>query len=156
MAKERTTSAVAAEPKKGRYRVAVRGYPIVGYPDGDKVLSRLPVELHYRQRKADEFGELIDGWHTAESLREKFGVEKIPDDWQRRRRVRTDLSPVLFVAAIVAADTEFEARAVFCDLYGLRDTDGGNWDVTHAPEGSPLGPCDPFKDRGIKGLLKSA
>lgn len=143
-------SAAPAESTKGRFRVAIKGYPVMGFVDRDrKVHSRLPVETHYRRRAADVDSDVPDGWHTERQLRDSYGLPEVPRDFRRRKRVRMDLTSALFEGAVVAADSEHEARAVFCATYGVKDTLADNWKVRKCGAEEPVGPYGPKKIRGL-------
>jgi hypothetical protein len=139
-------------PTKGRFKVAVKGYPVTGFVDRDKkVHPRLPVETHYRRRSTDVDSDIPDGWHTARQLQDEFGLREIPKEFRSRKRVSMDLTSALFEGAVVAADSEHEARAVFMKTYGLNDTAASNWKVKRAGADEPIGPYGPKK---LRGLLK--
>lgn len=141
----------AAAPNKGRFRVVVKGYPVTGFVDQDKrVHARQPVEVHYRRPAKEVDSEIPDGWHTERQLRDSFGfVGEIPKEWRRRKRVRMDLTSALFEGAVVAADFDHEAQAVFMKTYGLNGTAQENWKIKRTLDTDPLGPFGPKKLRGL-------
>jgi hypothetical protein len=152
MAKSVQNAAPPNEPaaKAGRFRVAVKGYPVMGFVDGDKrAHAKLPIETHYRRRAADVDSDIPDGWHTERQLRDVYGLKEIPKDFRSRKRVRMDLTSALFEGAVVAADSEHEAREVFSKTYGLNDTAASNWKVRKAGAEEPIGPYGPKKLRGL-------
>jgi hypothetical protein len=138
-------------PVKGRFKVAVRGYPVMGFVDSDKkVHPKLPVETHYRRPAKDVDSDVPDGWHTERQLRESYGIKgPIPEGFRSRKRVRMDLTSALFEGAVVAADSDHEARDVFMKTYGLNDTAASNWKVKKAGADEPIGPYGPKKLRGL-------
>lgn len=154
MAKSVQNAAPSTEPavKAGRFRVAVKGYPVMGFVDRDrKAHPSLPLETHYRRPAKDVDSDVPDGWHTERQLREEYGLAEIPKDFRKRKRVRMDLTSALFEGAVVEADSEHEARAVFMKAYGLKDTAAGNWKVSRCSADEPVGPYGPKK---LRGLLK--
>lgn len=142
--------AAAGTPSKGRFKVSVKGYPVMGYVDSDKkVHSRLPVETHYRRPAKEVDSDVPDGWHTARQLKESYGLPEVPKEFRSRKRVCMNLTSALFEGAVVAADSEHEARDKFMKAYGLKDTAAENWKVKKAGADEPIGPYGPKKLRGL-------
>lgn len=155
MAKSARDSAAPSQPLKGRWRVAVKGYPVVGFEDvgkdGKKTIhSSLPAAPHYRRRAEDLDHDVPEGWHTERDIVEFYGLPEVPKNFRKRTRIRTDLTATLFKGAVVPADTEYEAKDVFARDYGINETKRDNWIVVEKVSGdTPLGPYGPLKDRGL-------
>ena len=161
MAKSAATSAVKSLP---RFRVSLKGYPVMGFvdriekPSGEvsiEILSSLPAVDHFRARKPEiALDEGIDdGWLTARQLQELYGLDPKEFDqvdsakWRKRKRVRMDLTGAMFEGAVIEASSEYEARDVFRKRYGVRNTQDALWSVS--PTEEPLGPYGPKKLRGL-------
>lgn len=160
MAKSAATSATVPS----RFRVSLKGYPIMGFveevkgPKGAeiKIHSALPKADHFRPRDAatalDE--GIDDGWLTAAQLEELYGIDpsefegKVdPKRWRKRRRVRMDLTGAMFRGCVIEAADEYQARAIFQSRYGVKNTSTDLWEISDTKE--PEGPFEPKKLRGL-------
>jgi len=157
MARKNASSSVAdgsAVATKPRFRVALKGYPVTGFVDlvnGEPVVHRkLPVEPHYRPRKASDALDdgIDDGWFTERQLREVYGLDGVPDGWRKRNRVRNDLTSAIFDGAVVEAIDKHNAIAAFRELYGVNHT-AEKFTTEPAEPGDQIGPFNPRKMRGL-------
>lgn len=134
-----------------KHKVTLRGYPITGFPDGDQIHLKRPVEIHYRaidnKTMTPDLSPVDPGvYYTAPQL-EEMGYDKPPTKgWYRRRYPRTDLTGVNYRSWVCEANSPYEAQDKFEKQFKVIPN-RANLDIVEVDEDTPLGPCDPCKIR---------
>lgn len=155
-------NAPSVATEKSLYRVSLKGTPLMGFVDkAGKHYARRPVERHYRRPADDLDCGIPDGWHTADELRDSYGVrdiKKLVSDrkkpWRHRPRLRTDLTAAMFDGLVIKARDKSHARAIFSAIAGINDTTNSNWVVAPAERGEKAGTF--YGVRKVRGLVGTA